>query len=441
MATTTALPRKKIQSRNKVSQDIPDVPQRTRELFLYAISLFSLLTGFFFNSPKEILDGLLRIQLSPSVLLSDFMEIGNIGAAFVNSALMMLLYTRVAKRSGTLVSGPLMASLLTIGGFAFFGKNLYNSIPIVTGVFLHAKYRKEPFGKFILPAFFGTAVGPIVSQISFGFVLPHTGSMILGIAAGLFAGFILPPLASQFIRFHQGYSLYNMGFTGGIVGMLFMSIMRAFALENNREVLLLKESSPYLMVYLLLLFSAMVLFGVSHDRNWPKRLLHLFKKPGQLVSDFTASDGFSVTVLNMGLLGFLSLGYLYLAGGTLNGPVFGGIFTVVGFGAFGKHVKNVIPVMAGVYLSNFVFHWEVSSISSLLAALFATNLAPIAGTYGILPGLLAGFIHMAVVMNVGDLHGGMNLYNNGFSGGFVAAILVPILDALNINKCTWEEDL
>ena len=118
MATTTALPRKKIQSRNKVSQDIPDIPQRTRELFLYAIALFSLLTGFFFNSPKEILDGLLRIQLSPSVLLSDFMEIGNIGAAFVNSALMMLLYTRVAKRSGTLVSGPLMASLLTIGGFA-----------------------------------------------------------------------------------------------------------------------------------------------------------------------------------------------------------------------------------------------------------------------------------------------------------------------------------
>lgn len=35
----------------------------------------------------------------------------------------------------------------------------------------------------------------------------------------------------------------------------------------------------------------------------------------------------------------------------------------------------------------------------------------------------------------------MNLYNNGFSGGFVAAILVPILDALNINKYSWEEDL
>ena len=96
--------------------------------------------------------------------------------------------------------------------------------------------------------------------------------------------------------------------------------------------------------------------------------------------------------------------------------------------------------MAGVYLANLVFHWEVSSITSLLAALFATTLAPIAGAYGIIPGILAGFLHMAVVMNVGYLHGGMNLYNNGFAGGFVAAILVPVLDSLKINSHTWEEE-
>ncbi|MFP4173099.1 MAG: DUF1576 domain-containing protein, partial [Candidatus Hydrogenedentota bacterium] len=27
------------------------------------------------------------------------------------------------------------------------------------------------------------------------------------------------------------------------------------------------------------------------------------------------------------------------------------------------------------------------------------------------------------------LHGGVNLYNNGFAGGFVAAFLTPIIDA------------
>lgn len=35
---------------------------------------------------------------------------------------------------------------------------------------------------------------------------------------------------------------------------------------------------------------------------------------------------------------------------------------------------------------------------------------------------------MAVVTNVGFIHGGVNLYNNGFSGGIVASVLVPIIE-------------
>ena len=31
-------------------------------------------------------------------------------------------------------------------------------------------------------------------------------------------------------------------------------------------------------------------------------------------------------------------------------------------------------------------------------------------------------------MNVGVVHGGFNLYNNGFAGGIVAGIIVPILN-------------
>lgn len=53
--------------------------------------------------------------------------------------------------------------------------------------------------------------------------------------------------------------------------------------------------------------------------------------------------------------------------------------------------------------------------------LFGTALAPIAGVYGFLPGMVAGWLHLAVVQNIGSVHGGMNLYNNGFSAGVVAA--------------------
>ena len=41
---------------------------------------------------------------------------------------------------------------------------------------------------------------------------------------------------------------------------------------------------------------------------------------------------------------------------------------------------------------------------------------------------------MAMCLNVGYLHGGINLYNNGFSGGFVAAVLAPLLEDWQIRK-------
>ena len=63
----------------------------------------------------------------------------------------------------------------------------------------------------------------------------------------------------------------------------------------------------------------------------------------------------------MALLGFISLGYVHLHGGELNGPVIGGILTVVGFGAFGKHIKNVIPILMGVTLMGYINDYDMSS--------------------------------------------------------------------------------
>jgi tetrahydromethanopterin S-methyltransferase subunit F len=66
----------------------------------------------------------------------------------------------------------------------------------------------------------------------------------------------------------------------------------------------------------------------------------------------------------------------------------------------------------------------------VLAALFGTTLAPIAGRFGWHWGLVAGFVHSSVVQTVGQLHGGLVLYNNGFAAGLVAAVLLPVILAL-----------
>ncbi|MGE4284849.1 MAG: DUF1576 domain-containing protein, partial [Clostridia bacterium] len=94
-----------------------------------------------------------------------------------------------------------------------------------------------------------------------------------------------------------------------------------------------------------------------------------------------------------------------------------------------KHAKNITPILLGVLAGSISKLWDISDPAIQLAALFGTTLAPISGEFGWKYGILAGFIHSSVVLNVGTIHEGLNLYNNGFAGGLVAAFLVPIIEA------------
>ncbi|MGM0419599.1 MAG: DUF1576 domain-containing protein [Bacillota bacterium] len=397
-------------------------------LLIYSFIL--IITSFYFNSLSEIIAGMKSIVLSQSTLLSDYMMLGNIGAAFMNAGLLMLLSLIIVKQAKVHVNGTIIAAVFTVAGFAFFGKNIFNIWPILGGVYLYSIYRNEPFARFILVALFGTALAPMVSLVSFGLgFAPGTG-LVLGIVFGTSAGFILPPLANHMVKFHQGYNIYNIGFTAGMVGSLFMAIFRSFELDTVSQFFYSEGLNSSLSNYLLFLFFSMIFIGMLFNKLSFTGFTKLFRHSGRLVSDFVSTDGFGVSFINMGVMGLISVSYILLVGGEINGPIIGGIFTIVGFAAFGKHPANVVPILIGVFFATQIQSIHAAAPGALLAALFGTTLAPIAGQFGIKAGLLAGFMHLAVVMNVGYLHGGINLYNNGFAGGMVAAMLVPILTSL-----------
>jgi len=116
----------------------------------------------------------------------------------------------------------------------------------------------------------------------------------------------------------------------------------------------------------------------------------------------------------------------------LNGPLLCGIFSMIGFAAFGKHPKNVVPVMAGAALTVCCMgSLSLTARGVLLATLFSTSLAPIAGQFGWYWGVAAGVLHMAIVQNTSYLHGGLNLYNNGFAAGLTCVIMIPLIESLN----------
>ena len=45
---------------------------------------------------------------------------------------------------------------------------------------------------------------------------------------GILIGFVLPPLATHAHYAHQGYSLYNVGFAGGIIATVIVSVLKSF---------------------------------------------------------------------------------------------------------------------------------------------------------------------------------------------------------------------
>jgi hypothetical protein len=181
---------------------------------------------------------------------------------------------------------------------------------------------------------------------------------------------------------------------------------------------------------LALLFALMAAGGWWLDRQAWQKLGWILRQAGRSPSDFVTDAGIGPSLLNMGLTGAIGTAYVLAVGGDLNGPTLGAILTIVGFSAYGKHARNIMPIIIGVFLASTLKDWSAHDPSAVLAALFGTTLAPIAGRFGWRWGIVAGFVHSSVAQTVGQLHGGLVLYNNGFAAGLVAAILVPVIMAL-----------
>lgn len=400
---------------------------------IFIFSILAMLIGLFFDSPKEILDGYIKILQSPSHLLTDYMAVGGIGATFLNAGMLMLLASFVLWRRKQLLTGPIIAALFTLFGFSLFGKNLFNTIPITFGVYLYGKIEGLKFNTLTMNSLFGTALGPAVSYICFGIGLPFFKGFLISYAVGILIGMLIPALSASFLRFHQGYSLYNIGFTCGVIGLFIQGIFKSFYLEV-KNVNIVSKGNLQIAIIMYIFFFIVFALGFYLNGFSFKNLGNLLKNSGRAPSDFGNIYGRGVSMINMATLGIIYTTYVLLMNQPLNGPILGGIFTVFGFGIFGKHIKNVLPILVGTLIAYFLNIYDPHSVSATVTILFATNLAPVAGEYGIFAGMVAGFCHVSIVSSVGLLHGGLNLYNNGFSGGFVAATLVPIFEAIRNSR-------
>lgn len=395
-----------------------------------AFALFGLLV----DGPRAALQGLVIIQLVRDTLVTDYIGVGGKGAAFLNAGLLTLLACGFYWRCEARMTGGAVAALLLVLGFALFGKNLLNIWPIVGGVWLYCRLKGESFGAHLNTAFFGCALAPVVSEILFSTTLPPVVTVPLALATGIGMGLVLVPVAGQLFKAHGGLSLYNMGFAAGILGTLVVALYRSYGFVPAPVFIWTSGNNLLLGTFLFALFAALTALGLWHDRGAVRRFGEILRMSGQAPADFIGAAGFGATLVNMGVSGAIGTLYLIVIGGDLNGPTIGALMTIVGFAAAGKHPANFVPVMVGIFIGTLAKPWNAHDPSLQLAALFGTTLAPIAGRFGWHWGIVAGFIHSSAALAVGDLHGGLVLYNNGFAAGLVASVLGPVVAVIKGKK-------
>jgi hypothetical protein len=400
-------------------------------LITVVIAMFVL--AFLLDDISSIWNGLIQIYTSPGLLVTDYLAVGGIGATIVNVAIILAFNFLLIHALKIKYTGPIFAGIFTIAGFAFFGKTLLNTLPIYIGIYLYSLYSKVEFKNYIIVALFSTGIGPAVSFIMFGIGLPLYFSIPLAIFAGILTGFVLQIVATNAMKFHKGYNLYNIGFTLGLFAMLYTGLFRILNIPLNTQIIINNEYHNTLFIITLVISIYCIIFAFINDVGVLKKYPRLLKTTGRLVTDLVRETSQPEVMLNIGLLGIMCLIFAIIFQIPINGPIFGGMMTVMGFGAFGKHIKNVIPVMAGTILATLVFGLDIKgSVGIGLGFYFVTALAPISGQYGIIAGLVAGFVHMIVLPMAINFQGGFDLYNNGFAAGFVAAVLVPILEIFQL---------
>lgn len=385
--------------------------------------------GFSDEGILPVLTRFIYIQTHPARLISDYTLIGSPGSALVNAALVGAVGLIMTRITNIRLSGPTTATIFTMIGFGLFGKTPLNIAPIMIGVYLSAKIAGKKFREYLIIALFGTALGPVVT-----FIVAEAGffgwpALFAGMGAGIVVGMILPAIAIAMLRLHQGFNLYNIGLTAGFLALFAAAILAAAG--NNIGLTIHWNRRPsYILIWLIpviafiLLIAGFLFEGPVVMKSWFK----ILKLSGRLPSDFMEMVSPGGAVINMGIMGLLCWGYVMLTGGDFNGPVLGGILTVMGFASFGKHPKNALPVMAGAVVAALVFGKSLSAPGPLLAVLFCTTLAPLSGEFGIPLGFVAGFLHLTLVERTAPWHGGMDLYNNGFAGGLTATFIVAVIE-------------
>lgn len=429
--------------------------------FSLAFFLASFIGALYAGEWGEVFYNWYLIMISPCPLVTDYFALGGLAGTFLNAGacglacFLFMVLLKGKSRANTL------AGYFLVVTHCFYGLNFLNMWPCFLTVLLYLKVRNLDYKKNLHVCMFATCFGPFISELLFRYtqgeyVLGEVHLTVLGViltaSFSLMLGFLIPAILPGTHAWHKGYTLYNGGLACGLLGFfLFTFLYRTMGFHNHghvaRDNAIYEQFHHSFGVFANLFFLSV--FALCFAAGWAlngrslKGFDHLVKDTGYS-SDFADKYGMPLCLINIACLGNLFLLYLNLSirfteGSGFTGPTAGVVLASLTFTAMGEHPKNVWPILAGYQLLSLLVHmvcaaagaevpWSLSTQGYITSAAFALGLCPIVGRYGIRAGIAAGFMCASLCTSTSALHGGLILYNGGFTTGITVLILLPVLE-------------
>lgn len=427
--------------------------------FFVAAVIAAFYTG---KGPAAVLSDWIKIMTIPDPLITDYFQAAGLSAAFFNAGVCGLICTMFMILLEGSSKPNSFAGYILVVAHCFYGLNPLTMMPCFLAPILYIKYKKLSLNDNLHICMFATCFGPFISEFLFRYTLGdafvqgevHVTALgiLLAAAFSVVIGFVVPAILPGANAWHKGYNLYNGGLAFGIFGFFVFNLLYTTFGVASPEVLsytntaydnVQKSYSDFVNCYFVCIFGIAFITGFILNGCSIRGYLELIKNTGYR-SSFTERYSMPVCLMNIGLYGLLILAYVNFAmlisyGVGFTGPTTGAIFAAITFVLLGQHVRNVLPILSGfigIYIADAAIRtltgldpgWTISSQGYINAAAFATGMCPIVGKFGKVSGFIAGFMDAAICSSTAALHGGLVLYNGGFTSGLTVLMLLPILE-------------
>ncbi len=420
------------------------------KIFFLCFSLCFLIAAVCMPDRGEMFSGLIKIYTNPAKVPTNYFSVGGFAATFLNMGITGLICTALYAIPGKKAdNAATLATILTVG-FAAWGINLANMWPTVLGVVLYCIVRKEKLGDNTTAMLFSTGLAPFISELMLRYPNAEVtgfsfGGVIAAVIVGIVVGFFLPAGLEFSPRVHKGFDLYSAALPVGMTAFLLNTVLyKAMGLSVPDLVSDISVSSNLICnIFCISLFALCIIVALIAGCT-PRKYWSLLRDP-DVVTNVTSSYGNSVMLMNTGLFGLFIILYYNLIGADFNGVTLGVVFCMLCTCNSGSHPGNVWPIMLGYAIISTVFRLIspvlggeftqfLNNQSIIIGLCYANGLSPISDRYGWVYGMAAAMLHYCIVTTVPQLHGGMCLYNGGFTAALVCVLFVPILEKLARTK-------